>query len=215
MDAFGFLFRFPEVRDWHWGTAITVMINLLTTFQVWTLMAQTRKVYVDRSTLGLSVITLTFYAFYFAAFFVYGIHKEFLNMILSGSQFVLYIPLLYGLWKYGGIKEKKQLRTSIPVFAVIPPVMILIPQKEAFLFCLFIGVLFSVWLMYRELKSIAGVGSVVIRFQYAFLANTVFWFIYGVSISDWPLILFNPPAAILLSMTILLYFKKKKCQAGS
>jgi uncharacterized membrane protein len=64
--------------------------------------------------------------------------------------------------------------------------------------------------MYRELKNITGVGSVVIGFQFAFLANAIFWFLYGLSIADWPLIIFNPIAAILLTMTILLYTRKER-----
>lgn len=215
MDIIGFLLRSPEVRDWHSGTALTVIINLLTAFQVWTLLAQTRKVYVDRSTLGLSVITLAFYAFYFAAFLVYGVSKNSLNMVISGSQFVIYIPLVLGLWKHGSSAERKQLKISLPFFALIPLVMILTPWKEALVLCLFAGILVSIWLMYRELKNISGVGSVVIKFQCAFLVNAVFWFMYGVSITDWPLIIFNPIAAVLLTMTILLYFKKKKCPIGS
>ncbi len=206
----GFIFHFPEVRDWHSGTALTLIINLLTAVQVGTLIAQTRKVYVLRSSLGLSVITLTFYGFYFAAFFVYGIHKESLNMIVSGAQFVLYVPLLIGLWKYSGMTEQKQMKIYGPFLATIPFIMILVPWKEAFMLGLFAGILVSIWLMYRELKNIMGIGSVVIGFQYAFLLNTIFWFVYGVAITDWPLIIFNPLAAILLTMTIVLYAKKKR-----
>jgi uncharacterized protein with PQ loop repeat len=205
-----FILRSPEVRGWHGGAALTIIINLLLGFQVWALLAQTRRVYRDRSTLGLSVITLVFNGYFFAAFFIYGIRKEALNMVLSGSQFVLYIPLIIGLWKYSGEQQRKQLKMSIPIFAIIPPIMAITPWKEAYLLCLFAGVLVTILLMYRELKNITGVGSVVIGFQFAFLANAIFWFLYGLSIADWPLIIFNPIAAILLTMTILLYTRKER-----
>lgn len=214
MDIHAFILNSPEIQGWHSSAALTILINLLTCFQACALVTQTCRVYADRSTLGLSVITLVFYGFYFCAFFIYGLDKGSLNIVFSGSQFIVYIPLIIGLWKYGNIDTKRLLRVSVPLCAFIPPIMILTPWKEAFLSCLFAGIVVSLWLMYRELRNISGVGSVVIGFQFAFLANAIFWFFYGVHLGDMPLMIFNPIFAVLLIMIIMLYFNKKRAQNG-
>ncbi len=207
-SIWAFFLSTPEVREWHSETALTVIINLLTLNQTLATTSQVRKVFRERSILGLSVITIVFYAFYFLAFLIYGVNKGSLNMILSGAQFILYIPLVIGLWKHGGEEGRQKLRKLIPVFGMIPVIMLLIPWKETFLLCLFGGILITIGLMYRELKNIRGVGSVEIKFQFAFLANAIFWFFYGLSIHDMPLIIFNPLATILLVMMIVLYNQK-------
>lgn len=153
---------------------------------------------------------MAYYAFYFQAFLIYGIHKDALTMVGNALQFVIYIPLLVGLWKYGDRGVRRTLCFAIPTFALLPIIMFLTPWKEPFILILLGCILVTQWLVYRELRRVDGVGSFEIRFAYAFLVNAIFWFFYAVSLHDVPLMIFNPIAIVLLSMTILLYAKKKR-----
>ena len=204
-----FFVNSPEVRGWHFATAITVVINILTLNQACATAGQVRRIYVCRSISGVSVVTMCFYCFYFMAFLSYGIAKGALNMVLSGLQFILYIPLIIGLWKFGDEKSRRTLKVSVPLFALIPVIMHMTAWKETFLLMLFAGILVTIWLMWRELKMAEGVGCFEVRFAVAFLANAIFWFLYAVTLHDMPLMIFNPLAVILLLMTISLYFRKK------
>ena len=152
---------------------------------------------------------MSFYCFYFMAFLCYGVAKGALNMVLSGSQFILYIPLLIGLWKFGDAKCRMTMKVGVPLFALIPVIMYITAWKETFLLMLFAGILVTIWLMLTELKRVVGVGCFEIKFAVAFLANAIFWFMYGVALHDIPLMIFNPLAVVLLVMIMLLYFKKK------
>lgn len=210
MDIQSFILQSPEVREWHSGTAIAVMINLLTLYQAAATVGQVRRIFRDRSTSGVSTATMVYYAFYFLAFLVYGMHKGALTMVGNALQFLIYIPLSIGLWKYGSEETRGTIRRTIPMFALLPVIMAIIPWKGTFFLMLLGGILITQWLMYRELRRADGVGSFEIMFAYAFLVNAVFWFLYALRLRDIPLMIFNPIAAILLTMTILLYFKKKR-----
>lgn len=204
-----FFVNSPEVRGWHFATAITVVINILTLNQACATAGQVRRIYSCHSISGVSVVTMSFYCFYFMAFLCYGIAKGSLNMVLSGSQCILYIPLLLGMWKFGDVKCRKTMKVGLPLFALIPVIMYLTEWKETFLLMLFGAILVTIWLMHTELKRARGVGCFEIKFAVAFLANAIFWFLYGISLHDMPLMIFNPFAVILLLMIISLYFKKK------
>lgn len=209
-SVLNFVMNSAEVRGWHSGTAISVIINLLTLNQAWATAGQARRIFRTRSGLGVSVITMTFYAFYFPAFMLYGIHKGALNMVLNASQFIIYIPLLFGLWKFGDVHTKRTMRFCVPAFALLPLIMYIVTWKETFLLILFAGILLTILLMLKELRNIQGTGSFEIKFAIAFLVNALFWFLYGMSLRDIPLLIFNPLAAILLSMVIVLYMKKRR-----
>lgn len=204
-----FFVNSPEVRGWHFATAITVVINILTLNQACATAKQVRRIYTCRSISGVSVVTMSFYCFYFMAFLCYGIAKGALNMVLSGSQFILYVPLLIGMWRFGDEKSRKTMKIGVPLFALIPVIMYMTAWKETFLLMLFAGILVTIWLMLSELKRAQGVGCFEIKFAMAFLANAIFWFLYGISLHDLPLIIFNPLAVILLLMIVSLYLKKK------
>ncbi len=204
-----FFVNSPEIRGWHFATAITVIINILTLNQACATTGQVRQIYRCRSISGVSVVTMSFYCFYFMAFLSYGVAKGSLNMVLSGSQFIIYIPLLIGMWKFGDAKCRKTMRIGVPLFALIPVIMHFTLWKETFLLLLFAVILVTIWLMRTELKKAHGVGCFEIKFAVAFLANAIFWFLYGISLHDMPLMIFNPLAVILLLMIISLYFKKK------
>jgi uncharacterized protein with PQ loop repeat len=210
MDIQGFILHSPEVREWHSGTAIAVMINLLTLYQAIATIGQVRRIFAERSTSGISTGTMIYFAFYFQAFLVYGIEKGALTMVGNALQFLIYIPLIIGLWKYGDKETRGMICWAIPLFALLPIIMVIISWKEPFFLLLLGGILITQWLMYQELRRADGVGSFEIMFAYAFLANAIFWFLYGLSIADWPLIIFNPIAAILLIMIILLYTRKER-----
>lgn len=210
VDMLNFILQSPEVRGWHSGTAIAVMINLLTLYQAAATIGQVRRIFADKSTSGISAGTMAYFAFYFLAFLVYGIHKGALTMVGNALQFLIYIPLLIGLWKYGNKETRRTIRSTIPVFALLPVIMVIIPWKGPFFLMLLCGILITQWLMHQELRRADGVGSFEIMFAYAFLMNAIFWFLYALSLRDIPLMIFNPIAAILITMTILLYFKKKR-----
>ena len=89
-----FFVNSPEVRGWYFASAITVVINILILNQTCATAGQVRRIYVCRSISRVSVVTMCFYCFYFMAFLCYGIGKGALNMVLYGSQFIIYIPLL-------------------------------------------------------------------------------------------------------------------------
>jgi uncharacterized protein with PQ loop repeat len=208
----GFILDSQEVSGWWTDiplTMATIVINLLCVNQVVGTWKQSHRIWKERSVEGVSITTMTFYGFYFMAFLLYGINQGKLNMVIGGFQFLFYVPILLGAWKFSTAAAKRLLAIRSLQFAFLPIIMFFIPWKNAYLLFLLAGILWTMVLMYRELKWAAGVGSVEVTFLWSFFISAIFWFCYGWMLRDVALMIFNPLAGLILGATIKLYYKKR------
>lgn len=196
-------------------TLATIIINALCVNQIIGTWKQSALVWRNRSIEGVSITTMTYYGFYFLAFLFYGIDRGSLNMAIGGFQFLLYVPIILGAWKFGNANDRKLVLVRSLQCALIPIIMIIVPWKNAYLLLLLFLILWTMVLMYRELRDAHGVGSFEASFAWAFLLAAIFWFAYAIILRDVALMIFNPLAGLILIATLHLYYKKKRDEATS
>ena len=200
-----------EVRSFglNGATVVNIAINLLTLHVAQAAWIQSRLIHAKRSADGISAASMCFFVFYTMGFFVYGFHKDALNMMFCAIQFPAYIHILYGIWKYGDEPARRHVCTCAIVFASIPIIMTATPWKEEFLSILMGCMLLTMWITHLKLKQ-SGVENADIRLPIAFLLGSIFWLMYAIVIKNWILITYNTASIVLLLCTLSLFFRKRK-----
>ncbi len=199
--------NFIEVHNFGWNTlTITASITVLfTLFQGYGVVSQNRKIWRYQSAESLSAIMFFLYLFYFSAFFAYGLHKNSLVMVLNGLLAIPYIPVVLGIIKYKKLKAWELI--SLPIIALVVPIMIITAQKDLLLFILLMVSLVVLTTQPMEMFKTKTRGAVDIKFILIFSVTSLFWLVYSLIISNWPLIVFNALAQIVYALIIILYWQ--------
>ncbi|PKM91493.1 hypothetical protein CVU82_02760 [Candidatus Falkowbacteria bacterium HGW-Falkowbacteria-1] len=198
---------FVEIQNWGFNslTISSLMTMVFTIFQAYGFTKQGQKIWRRRSAKSLSAPFFFLFFFYFIAFIFYGLSKNSLAMVFNGLLFIPCIPVVMGIIKFKGLSLLDFL--SFIFAAAIVPIMIVTNQKDIFVFILLVISLTTLATQPLTMIREGSRGSVEIKFVVVFLLTGVFWFVYALSINNWPLQIFNFVAVILYCLILFLYRK--------
>lgn len=202
--------EFVEIQNWGINTLIisSLITMIFTIFQGYGFIKQSQKIWKNKSVKSLSTPFFFLFFFYFIAFLFYGLSKNSLSMVFNGFLFITCIPIVVGIIKFKRLSYLEII--SLFVTALVVPVMIIIKQKDIFLFILLV---ISLILLLSQLLTMIkekSKGSVEIKFIVVFLITAIFWFIYSSLLKNWPLQVFNFLASIVYILILYFYRKYKK-----
>lgn len=201
--------EFVEVQNWGMNhqTIISLITVMFTVFQGYGIIQQNNTIWKNRSVQSLPSLVFFGSMFFYLAFMFYGFSKNSLTIISNGLLGFLYLPIAIAFLKFGKLGR---LRTSLLLLvSVIIPIMIIVPEKDIFLFILFAFTLFV--LIMQPLKMIQEdkCGSVDIKYTLVFLLTNIFWFVYAYTSNNWVLQIANSGAALIYLLVFYLYYKIK------
>jgi hypothetical protein len=198
----------------NWGLNILTISALGTVFftllQAWSLLRQNKAIWQNRSGESINVTIFSYWLFYFMAFTIYGFGNKSIAMVANGLLFIVFIPIILGLWKFKKFNLIEKLGFS--VFWIIPLKMHIDPisDRQNLLLIFLIGILlFSIFQPYEVWKN-KHPGSIEPKMLLVFMATNIFWFVYGLTIKDMALIVFNPLGFLVFAVTFWLWRKYKK-----
>lgn len=202
-----------EFENWGWN-AITISFiatMVMAAFTAWGLFYQLIAVWKNKSGLSVSVVWFSFGLGLYGVFALYGIELNSWALMLSGvSRGLLHLPILIGLWKFKGFSSfEKVLTVGVIASLVITGIL----PHRAWIFFVFsmVALVFVAawpWEIYRNKDS----GVVELKLICVYLANSVFWIIYGVAIGDWVLIVTSPLYTVVSLITVALCYIYRPAQ---
>lgn len=203
----------PEYQSFGMNalTMSAIGATVFTFLQGWGLWKQGRSIWDKRSGKSISVIFIAYSMFYFLAFCFYGAQRSSITMTFNGLLFLIHIPIMLGLLEFKGFTRFEW--ALICIFAVGMPTGIFVLQRDAreiFLMILLFGILATLVRQTYEVYKAKVPGALEPKYLYVFLFTNVFWFTYAFTIGNWPLMVFNPCAFVLLGVNLVLYYRYKR-----
>lgn len=202
--------EFVEIQNWGFNALVisSIITMLLTVFQGYGFIKQNQKIWKTKSAKSLSAPLFFLFFFYFIAFSFYGWHQNSLAMIFNGLLFLPCIPIVAGVIKF------KRLNwidiCALILTAAIVPIMVMIKQKDVFLFALLMINLATLATQPLAMIKNQSCGVVEKKFVIVFLATSAIWFIYSLVLHNWALEIFNLLALALYGAILYLYNKYSK-----
>lgn len=195
----------------NWGFNLLIMSSLMTMvfsiFQGYGFIKQSQKIWHEKSVKAISPPFFFLFFFYFIAFIFYGMHKNSLAMVFNGLLFIPCIPVIAGILKFKRMKLADWL--AFFASAAIVPILLLIEEKDTFIFSLLLVSLIVLGLQLLTIVKTKSIGSIEIKFIAIFFVTGLCWFIYSCYISNWALQIFNFFAVLIYLAIIVLYNKYK------
>ena len=193
----------------NWGMNVLTFSFLATlffnAFQFWGFYKQNQTIWRNRSGLSVSLLLFSYYTAFFLAFLVYGLQNASIAIITGGISGFMCLPIFIGLYKF----KDTQIWEKVVAFSLflIIPIMAVTSRKDALLSVL-LGVA-GLFLLHQlhEIWATKKSGSVDPRMISVFVASTMFWTVYSVSIGNLVLGIFNPFACVIYSTILFLWFK--------
>jgi len=208
-----------SVEHKMWGlnapTFWALGVNAFTAVEWWGLQKQNKRIWAERSGISVSVTLYTYTCPSFLAFIFYGIAIESISSILNGLVIgVMEIPIVLGLWKFKkwGTREKMQFYVFLTIVPVMAAFAFTSWYNEMFLIVslgMIVAAASMPWELWKEEKT----GDLEIRLLGAYLASTVFWWLYAFAIDEWVLEFLASFNLFFLSITTILwcwYYRKEK-----
>ena len=181
---------------------------IFTILEAWGLWQQKKLIWENESGQSVSVITFSYGTAMFAAVLIYGISVNSVALSFNGLLGFFHLPIIWGLWKFKGFSRTEKL---LGIFLmVVVAVMIVLPFKDWFFLLLSFGTLISASMQAIEIWEEEDAGVVEIKLLAVFLLSNFFWIIYAFAIGNWILQIISPLFFVILTITIVLWFKNKK-----
>lgn len=201
--------KFVEIQNWGFNILIlsSLMTMVFSIFQGYGFIKQAQKIWQSRSAKSISAPFFFLFFFYFIAFVIYGFYKNSLAIIFNGLLFIVCVPVVAGVIKFKKMTLIDWLSFFISV--AIVPAMILIKEKDTFVFFLLAVSLVVLTTQLLAIVREKSSGSIEIKFVIIFFVTGIFWFIYACYIDNWPLKIFNFFAVTIYLAIIILYNKYK------
>jgi len=204
-----FLANFDEYQNWGMNALTVSAIGTVffTFWQLYAAVAQSKKVWSERSAQSVSLQLFTYNLFYLVSFLIYGAYKNSLSMMINGLLFIAFLPAVIGIWKF----KKTRLREKIIalLYSLIIPAMIILPQKDLVVLISLSGIVlflaFQLWDIIKEGEF----GALSVEFVVIYLATNAFWLAFSITIKNAPLIFFNAVVMIIYSVCLFLFFRYK------
>jgi uncharacterized protein with PQ loop repeat len=191
----------------HWGVnALTVSFFLsvaITLITAWGLVQQNQTIWRKREVEAVSIFWLVYYAILQLAILIYGASMHSAALVVNGLLALLYIPILLGLWKFKGFSLMENISAGILASAILS--MLFLPFKSQFFFVFALGGLLSASMQPIEMWQKKSARGVSIRLISTLLLGNIIWFVYGLAVHDWVLIIVNALAFIIFGTTALLW----------
>jgi uncharacterized protein with PQ loop repeat len=205
----GWLKEAVEYVNWGWN-ALT--ISAMATFffsvlQGWGMLKQSQMIGKKTKGESVSVVLYSYWFFYFVSFSIYGANQRSLAMLANSFLWVPCLLVLCRLMKFKKIKKIEEL--TFLFFCFMPMAMNLYPDKDRLFMVYLFGILIFMSFQPFEIWQKKDGGAVSPQLLATFFATGVFWFIYACYIGNWPLIIFNPLACLLIYVTFVLWRKYK------
>lgn len=205
-----------EWQAWGWNLPTYGAIGAtgLALFQGIGVWRQGKLVHREQDAHTLSFLLFGYSLSYFLSASVYGAKKMSLALMLLVLNGFLHIPVLTGIPKYGIVTKWEKWIAGM--FLLMIPLMWLATKTglhEMFFLVTLFGLLgFIGPQAYRAWKS-DDTSDLNLTMILSFLFGAVFWFIYGVTVVDsWALKAFNPPAFVLWSFILVMWWKKGRVE---
>lgn len=152
---------------------------------------------------------------YFFSASVYGAEQKSIALMILIVNGFLHIPIMTGIPKYRGVTQREE--RIVGVFFLMIPLMwcaAKVGLHEAFFLAALFGLLgFIGPQAYRAWES-PNTSDLNLTMILSFLFGAVFWFIYGFAVDSWALKLFNPPAFLLWSFILVMWWRKGRARVN-
>lgn len=194
---------------WNALTVGFVGVLLFSFVEGWGVWQQNKTIWKSKSGESVSVIWFTYSTALFGVVFIYGLSTKSIALTFNGLLLtLLYIPLVVGLWKFKGFTKIEKICSAF--FLAIAIACVFVPYKDWFFLIFTAGnILFSFTQPYEIWKNKSS-GVIEIKFLTVFLASTIFWMTYAYASHDWVLKIISPAYLVILSVTIILWFKYRR-----
>ncbi|MGC9611012.1 MAG: hypothetical protein ABSE68_02215 [Minisyncoccia bacterium] len=193
------------------GVLTALGTAFLTLLQGYGIFRQGSTIWRKRSVENVSNMLILSGVSYFFAFIAYGISRESIAAMFNGMLGFVFLYAAVGSWKFRGFRVWEWAYFIIFLLAI--PAMILINDKETFLFLLLIGLLLTALPQtveaYEAWKK-GDPGAIEPRFFVTFMIASAFWFGYGLAIGKLVFVIFNPISFINLSLALRFWWLAKK-----
>lgn len=95
--------EFVEIQSWGFNTVIisSFFTMFLTLLQGYGFAQQSQRIWRERSVESISAPFFFMFFFYFVAFIFYGWHNRSLAMMFNGLLFIVCLPIVIGILKFG------------------------------------------------------------------------------------------------------------------
>lgn len=188
------------------GLLGTVIFTILSAWGLW---QQKKAIWDNELGQSVSVINFSYGTAFFTAVLIYGISIKSIALSFNGLLLSFFnLPIILGLWKFKGFtKIEKFLGVC---FLIIIIAMLILPLKSWFFLFLSFGNLVPGSMQALEIYNEKDAGVVEIKLLAVYLLSTLFWIIYAFAIDNWILQIISPLFFIILTITIVLWFKYKK-----
>lgn len=200
-----------EYQNWGWNAVTVSFIGtiIFTILQMWSSFEQGRTIFRKRSGESVSSSLFIYAGWYCFTFLVYGMVRNSIAMSLNGLLCIPYAFAVYGLYRFKGFNGFEKF--LLVACAGMGPVIYLLSgtAREIALTAIVIGLLIPLAIQVREMYRTKSPGAMDPRFVTVLILSCIFWFIYGLYTETLVLEVFNPLAAVLLGITLLLYFRYK------
>jgi uncharacterized protein with PQ loop repeat len=199
--------NFIEYKNWGMNALTVSALGtvLFTILQAFGAYDQSKKIWSTKSGESVSLQLFAYNCAYFFCFFIYGMFKSSLAMIFNGLLFLIFMPVMIGLWKYKKTSLLKKICSAS--YLLLIPLMIILPQKDLIVTLGLLGIAVFLISQLREIIKARSFGKFSIKFVLIFMSTNMFWLVYAITVKNLPLELFNAFGIILYSSALFLYFK--------
>lgn len=194
-----FLTNSVEVRNlgFNLKTASALLSIILTTYQMWGVVQQIKKINRRQSAELIITPFFIFSFFYLLIAILYGLYCDKLSIAYNGLSAFFILGVLIAAWHYRKISVLDYL--SILVFSLMIPLMVIMPDKKvAYMGCaavVLIGMLWQLIILIIYKKR----GSLEPKLIDVYVVTNSSWLVYGILTRDWA---FQASSAIGLSLLI-------------
>ncbi|TAL49437.1 hypothetical protein EPN83_00825 [Patescibacteria group bacterium] len=202
-----------ESVEWrNWDLNVVTISFIATVFFTilsgWSLVKQKNTIQQMESGKAVSVPLFSYLCSLFFTFLYYGIVTNSIAPVINGLLGILYLQVLFGLWRHKGFSKNE--RRLVKILPLIPLGMIILPWKDTLMTAAFAGGLLAVAHQLYELWQARDPGAVDINYVSVFFVSTLFWTIYAYAAGNVPLQIINPPTLVVLTAIILLWFRYRR-----
>lgn len=190
---------------WSLGAGLVTFIQA---YGSWML---ARRIYVNKSAEGVSVLMLAYWHASIWGFAYYGWHSHSITMVFNSLVLApLYSAAIVGMVAFGRSKIRTLVVMLVPAL-VLPPLLVFAVDKSLVLMVILLGGMVFFLDQPRKLYREKRTGSFDPKFTVALMVASTFWFFFAVTaIHDVTLMIINPLSFAISLVTLHAYARARK-----
>lgn len=201
-----------QCLGWNVPTFTFLATLFFAVLGAWGLAQQAREIWRQRSGASVSVVWMSVFFFMFVSFFIYGLERRSLALIIQGCCRVpLYVPLLLGLWRFKGF-TRRECAVFLCLLVVLVFLVCVPPVSLKYFFFSYLGLAVTVlqpWEIWRAKKA----GVVSLKLLTVYVGSTVFWTLYGLAFRDSTIFITALSYVVVYLVTIWLWLRYRERDA--